>query len=336
MQVAAEHPEAVGQRARHDVEERFLLDRVALHAADVAPRRVEIAAAVEAYLADADRAVGDRTAVAAREAADAAVAQRFVDHGLSRAGRQQIGERRHASYNPTPMKAPFIALVVRARHAVPLPVLLMRRSSLVICHLWCILLTAAPALAQNSTEAGRFVVEHPTLLNLGFEWAIRGDANRNATVAVEFRAVGEAAWRKGLPLVRIGGENVYRRRENLDYTVPDGFAGSILNLEPGTEYECRFELTDPDGVSGEASQTVRVRTRTEPQPCEGRPHAARVSARLPGPRQEPSFTSLLQAYYGAGLGDWSVVWERRAQPGDTILVHAGLYKPERTELRRSA
>ena len=37
----------------------------------------------------------------------------------------------------------------------------------------------------------------------------------------------------------------------------------------------------------------------------------------------------MQAYYGAGLGDWSVVWERRAQPGDTILMHAGLYKPER-------
>jgi len=25
-----------------------------------------------------------------------------------------------------------------------------------------------------------------------------------------------------------------------------------------------------------------------------------------GKREEPSFTSLLQAYYGAGLGDWSV------------------------------
>ena len=53
-----------------------------------------------------------------------------------------------------------------------------------------------------------------------------------------------------LPLVRIGGENVYRRRENLDYTVPDGFAGSILNLQPGTEYECQFKLTDPDGATG--------------------------------------------------------------------------------------
>ena len=96
--------------------------------------------------------------------------------------------------------------------------------------------------SQNATEAGRFHVEHPTLLNAGFEWAITGDANRNATVSVQFRAVGETAWRNALPLVRIGGENVYRRRENLDYTVPDGFAGSILNLAPGTEYECRFQL----------------------------------------------------------------------------------------------
>src|SRR5215211_439036 len=119
-----------------------------------------------------------------------------------------------------------------------------------------LLLGAAGVYAQNATQAGQFTVEHPTLLNLGFEWAIAGDANRNAAVDVQFRAVGESAWRRALPLVRIGGENVYRRRENLDYTVPDGFAGSILNLEPGTEYECQFKLTDPDGVTGQATQTV--------------------------------------------------------------------------------
>jgi hypothetical protein len=190
-------------------------------------------------------------------------------------------------------------------------------------------MAAAAACAQNNTTAGRFVVEHPTLLNLGFEWAITGDANRNAAVAVQYRAVGESAWRSALPLVRIGGESIYRRRENLDYTVPDGFAGSILNLQPGTEYECRFKLTDPDGAAGQTEQSVRVKTRTEPQPSkEGRTlHVYPPDYK--GDRIEPSFTSILQAYYGAGLGDWSVVWERRAQPGDTLLVHAGLYKPER-------
>lgn len=196
-------------------------------------------------------------------------------------------------------------------------------------NLLCLLLATLGADAENGTLAGKFVVEHPTLLNLGFEWGISGDANRNATVAVQFRAVGESGWRQALPLVRIGGENVYRRRENLDYTVPDGFAGSILNLQPGTEYECRFQLTDPDGTKGETAHTIKVKTRSEPQPFkEGR----RLHVYPPdyqGKREEPSFTSLLEAYYGAGLGDWSVVWERRAKPGDTILMHAGLYKSDR-------
>ena len=185
------------------------------------------------------------------------------------------------------------------------------------------------AAADNRTQAGRFLVEHPTLLNLGFEWAIEGDANRNASVAVEFRKAGDTKWLAALPLLRIGGEKIFRRRENLDYTVPNGFAGSILNLQPGTEYECRFALSDPDGVSGEATHTVKVRTRTEPQPSkEGRTlHVYPTD--YTGPRQEPSFTSILQAYYGAGMGDWNVVWERRAQPGDTILVHVGLYKSDR-------
>ncbi len=193
----------------------------------------------------------------------------------------------------------------------------------------CVLLMAAAVQAQNAAQAGKFVVEHPTLLNLGFEWAITGDANRNATVAVRYRAAGESSWRDALPLVRIGGERVYRKTEFLDYTVPDGFAGSIMNLQPGTEYECQFRMSDPDGVTGQATQTVKVKTRTEPQPSkEGRIlHVYPPDYR--GERQEPSFTGILQAYYGAGMGDWSVVWERRAQPGDTLLVHVGLYKPER-------
>src|SRR6516165_11738458 len=83
------------------------------------------------------------------------------------------------------------------------------------------------------------------------------------------------------------------------------------------------------GARRQTAHTVRVRTRSEPRPSkEGRTLHVYPPA-YQGQRQEPSFTSLLQAYYGAGLGDWSVVWERRAQPGDTIVMHAGLYKPER-------
>jgi hypothetical protein len=209
----------------------------------------------------------------------------------------------------------------------------MARTSFVV-HSFAIVVSCMAALAQtgsDATTAGRLHAEHPTLLNLGFEWEISGDGNRNAAVAVQFRKTGDAIWREALPLSRIGGERVYRDKEHLSYVVPDGFAGSILNLQPGTEYECRLQMTDPDGVRGNASHTVKVRTRTEPKPYTGAD--GRTLHVYPpdyfGPRVEPAFTGILEAYYGAGLGDWSTVWERRAKPGDTILVHAGLYRPER-------
>ena len=40
-----------------------------------------------------------------------------------------------------------------------------------------LLLLAASAPAQDGTHAGRLTAEHPTLHNIGFEWAITGDAN---------------------------------------------------------------------------------------------------------------------------------------------------------------
>jgi hypothetical protein len=60
--------------------------------------------------------------------------------------------------------------------------------------------------AANAVTAGRFIVEPPTLICLGFEWEITGDANRNASATVEYRRAGDAAWKRGMPLLRMGGE----------------------------------------------------------------------------------------------------------------------------------
>ena len=196
-------------------------------------------------------------------------------------------------------------------------------------HVLLVITTCTFLQAQNSTKPGRFLVEHPTLLNLGFEWAIEGDANRNATVEVRFRKTGSTAWRPALPLLRIGGEHVYRDRESMTYTVPQGFAGSILNLEPATSYECEFTLLDPDGVTGQSQQRVTVSTRAEPKSYSGGRILHVYPADHEGPRQEPNFIGLKAAYYGEGRGDWTPVRMKKAQPGDTILVHAGLYRPER-------
>jgi hypothetical protein len=191
------------------------------------------------------------------------------------------------------------------------------------------LLAAASLSAADGVTAGRFVVERPTLICLGFEWQISGDDNRNAAVEVSYRKAGTTDWKSGMPLLRLGGERIFRQDLNLDYTVPEMFAGSILDLDPDTEYECEFRMKDPDGASGKTVERVKVKTRGEPKAVAG----GRVLHVYPrtwkGPRQQPAYTGLMQAYAGAGSGDWSVVWQRKVQPGDVILMHAGLYKADR-------
>ena len=186
----------------------------------------------------------------------------------------------------------------------------------------------AAAPSDASVTPGEFVVEHPTLINLGFEWQIDGDANRNASVDLSFRKVGETAWRKGLPLARIQNERTYWANV-FDLVAPNMFAGSLLDLEPGTAYEARFVLTDPDGVSGpagDATKVVTVRTRPEPKVAEGGKVYHVYPTKWKGPKIEPAFEGIMCAYnYYCGAGDTAPGGRPRVKPGDVILVHAGTY-----------
>jgi hypothetical protein len=179
--------------------------------------------------------------------------------------------------------------------------------------------------------AGELVTEPPTLENLGFEWFIQGDTNRNAAVAVSYRRQGDAAWHQGMPLLRLQGERIYAE-SRVDVIAPNMFAGSVLDLEPDTAYEVTFRLTDPDGTHGTAERTLTVRTRPEPAPYAG----GRVFHVYPhgfkGEKLEPSFEGLMCAYnfWCAGT-DWATAGRPRVRPGDTILVHGGTYKYDRYE-----
>jgi len=190
------------------------------------------------------------------------------------------------------------------------------------------LVWAIPLSAADKTTVKEFITEPPTLVSLGFEWRIDGDDNRNARVSVFYRKKGEQAWKEGLPLLRIGNERI---NENaLQYITPNGFAGSIFDLEPATDYECRFALSDPDGVEGKTENIVTVRTRFEPKPAAGGKTYHVYPPGFSGRKQEPAFTGLLAAYYtGSSHSDNFNTFPPRVQPGDTILVHAGLYKDAR-------
>ena len=54
-----------------------------------------------------------------------------------------------------------------------------------------LLLSASMLAAVDAVSPGKFVVERPTLICLGFEWQIAGDDNRNAVVEVSYRRAGE-------------------------------------------------------------------------------------------------------------------------------------------------
>jgi hypothetical protein len=157
-----------------------------------------------------------------------------------------------------------------------------------------------PGPKLDAVRPGRLAIDPPTLENLGFRWYVEGDSNRSATVSVEFRKQGESTWNEALPLLRI-----YHEISNQDYEpyrVGNLFAGSVLFLEPATQYEVRLTMSDPDGGAPEAPKIVQVATRGEPVAAKG------------GKEIHAHPQSGLMAAY------------EQARPGDIILLHAGVYQ----------
>ncbi|MFO8012238.1 MAG: hypothetical protein R6X20_02920 [Phycisphaerae bacterium] len=199
---------------------------------------------------------------------------------------------------------------------------------------------ALPARGDDAVTPGEVIVQPPTLICLGIEWRVDGDDNGNATAAVTYRKKGAEAWQSSLALYRVGLGRRLEGRELSDGTrhdgwpVPEALVGSVLDLEPGTEYEVRLQMADPDGVRGEAVRTIVCATRPDPQPAPG----PRVRHVYPpdwkGPTQEPAYRSIAGAVggYHPWCDNYNVSYDH-ARPGDTILVHGGVYRGDRFNYR---
>ena len=117
-------------------------------------------------------------------------------------------------------------------------------------------LSGAAALAAPASQPADAIVPgridvRPTWGCLGVNWHFSGDANHNAAVQVEFRRKGTEAWRPALPLFLH------------DFEKTTMMSGSIFRLCPGTEYEVKLTLADPDG--GSETRTVAAQTRDFPR-----------------------------------------------------------------------
>ena len=164
----------------------------------------------------------------------------------------------------------------------------------------CLLLAAVAAgiaRADDAAVAGNVVEELGTLRCLGVRWFVGGDDNGNARVKVAYRKAGEAKWAAGMDLFRVETRAI--RQASRPPAGQTMHAGSIFDLQAGTDYEVKLTLTDPDG--GGAERTLRMATWSEPKlPTGGR----RIDVRPGG----------LAAAMAA------------AKPGDTLALHKGVYK----------
>ncbi|MBI4506969.1 MAG: hypothetical protein HY691_15675, partial [Chloroflexi bacterium] len=106
--------------------------------------------------------------------------------------------------------------------------------------------------AGNGVTAGTLTLT-ATFNSVGVELLFTGDDDGDATATLEFRPSGASTWRSGLPLWRTASSAAPGR----------AFYGSALLLDPGTAYEVRVTVGDPDGVAGAASQTKTITTRAE-------------------------------------------------------------------------
>lgn len=154
-------------------------------------------------------------------------------------------------------------------------------------------------LSQESRTRAGTASSTATFHCIGMEWPIQGDANHNATCTVWYRVQGETAWQQGMPLLRCDTEK------------HNSFAGSLFFLRPGTAYEVRLQLHDPDG--GDQNVTLKVPTR----PLPAFPSGQRVFHVVPGSGGGDG--SAARPFRGLATA------EGAAQPGDTFLLHAGRY-----------
>jgi len=159
--------------------------------------------------------------------------------------------------------------------------------------------------AQNPVVAGAIRFD-ATFENIGIHYEIQNDDNLNSTLNIEFKESGTSNYKpaamsmRAFPGMVVDGNSTTRNFH----------AGSALLLEPGTTYDIRCTLTDPDG--GDLTTDHSVTTKTFPEPSNG--SIKYVSPGNGGGSGTPS-----SPYLGLQAA------ANNAQPGDHFIVASGTY-----------
>lgn len=111
--------------------------------------------------------------------------------------------------------------------------------------------------AQNALAPLNIIV-NSTYTNIGVQWNVSGDVNYNSIFTLEYKKSSQSTYSMGAKTIR-ANPNATVDGAPLNYNF---HAGSALFLEPGTSYDLRLTLTDPDG--GGIVQNITKQTKAEP------------------------------------------------------------------------
>jgi len=160
----------------------------------------------------------------------------------------------------------------------------------------------AVAAAQNAVQL-LSITGHGTFHAAGVTAIVAGDADGDASAALEWRRAGAPDFRAGHPLVRV---------------TPAAFAGSLFFLDPGASWEVRVTLSDPDGVTGQPTLSTLVATRS-PLLAEPTLRTLYVAPPPLGDDGHPGTDP------GAPLATIQAAADL-AQPGDLVSIAPGVYR----------
>jgi hypothetical protein len=177
----------------------------------------------------------------------------------------------------------------------------MRPRSLLLIVLLCSSACSWFPTTVRPIVVGEVEVDPPTLHTVGLSLPIlQGDEDFDASVRVAYRHVDAPTWNEALPLQRVRTDTLSPLVPT-QFTIREQFAGSIFDLRPGSAYDIRLTIEDPDG--GTTTRTVRTATRA-------------------APRDPSRGTSVVDVDSEDALAEALA----QAKPGDVITLAGGRYK----------
>ncbi|HJT19741.1 MAG TPA: hypothetical protein VJ746_04695 [Nitrospira sp.] len=148
---------------------------------------------------------------------------------------------------------------------------------------------------------GEIEFDPSTIHTIGLSLPIQGgDEDYDASVRMFYRPAGSSTWKEALPLQRVRPDTL-SRADPTKFPVREQFAGSIFDLDPGSQYEIKLTVDDPDGVAITRTGTIATGTIPSDDP---------VSPRLIAADSDKAL-SLALSY---------------ARPGDVIELGEGRYR----------